>query len=98
MTKLLAVAENAEQKKALELLIQYYKTGDLATFDEYSIAWVADINSRLDVVNGFIEVYLDPTGKKGSWESVVSMKDMEATKRIQKHCFDRHNGLKIILH
>ena len=81
--KAIAVAENAEQKKALELLIQYYKTGDLATFDEYSIAWVADINSRLDVVNGFIEVYLDPTGKKGSWESVVSMKDMEATKRIQ---------------
>jgi dipeptidyl-peptidase-3 len=83
LEKAVTVAENAEQKKALELLIQFYKTGDLATFDKYSIAWVGDINSRLDVVNGFIEVYLDPTGKKGSWESVVSMKDLEATKRIQ---------------
>lgn len=83
LDKAVAVAENAEQKKALELLVQYYKTGDLATFDEYSIAWVNDINSRLDVVNGFIEVYLDAIGKKGSFESVVSMKDMEATKRIK---------------
>jgi dipeptidyl-peptidase-3 len=78
-----AVAENAEQKKALELLVQYYRTGDLATFDDYSIAWVKDINSRIDVVNGFIEVYLDAIGKKGSFESVVSMKDIEATKRIK---------------
>jgi len=84
LDKAVTVAENAQQKKALELLIKYYKTGDLATFDEYNIAWVADINSRLDAVNGFIEVYLDPAGKKGSWESVVSMKDMESTKRIQK--------------
>jgi dipeptidyl-peptidase-3 len=84
LDKAVTVAENAEQKKALELLIKYYKTGNLATFDEYNIAWVADINSRIDVVNGFIEVYLDPAGRKGSWESVVSMKDMESTKRIQK--------------
>ena len=83
LEKAATVAENPEQKKTLELLIQYYKTGDLATFDQYSIAWVADINSRLDVVNGFIEVYLDPIGKKGSFESVVSMKDLEATKRIK---------------
>ncbi|MEO8765252.1 MAG: hypothetical protein ABI416_13230 [Ginsengibacter sp.] len=83
LEKAVPVAENAEQKKALELLIEYYKTGDLHKFDEYSIAWVADINSRLDVVNGFIEVYLDPVGRKGSWESIVSMKDIEATKRIQ---------------
>ena len=76
------VAENEQQKKALDLLIKYYRTGDLKTFDEYSIAWAQDVNSRLDVVNGFIEVYLDPIGKKGSYESVVSMKDMEATKRI----------------
>jgi dipeptidyl-peptidase-3 len=81
--KLPGVAENAEQKKALELLVQYYKTGDLATFDDYSIAWVKDINSRIDVVNGFIEVYLDAIGKKGSFESVVSLKDMESTKRIK---------------
>lgn len=83
LQKAVTVAENDEQKRALELLIQYYQTGDLATFDKYSIAWVKDVNSRLDVVNGFIEVYLDPIGKKGSFESVVSMKDMEATKRIK---------------
>jgi dipeptidyl-peptidase-3 len=83
LEKAAGVAENAEQKKALELLAQYYRTGDLATFDDYSIAWVKDVNSRLDAVNGFIEVYLDPIGKKGSFESVVSLKDLEATKRIK---------------
>ena len=83
LEKAVTVAENDQQKKALQLLIQYYKTGDLATFDQYSIAWVNDVNSRLDVVNGFIEVYKDPLGKKGSFESVVSMKDLEATKRIK---------------
>lgn len=82
LEKASAVAENAQQKKALDLLIQFYRTGDLKTFDDYSIAWAQDTASRLDVVNGFIEVYLDPIGKKGSYESVVSMKDMEATKRI----------------
>lgn len=83
LEKAVGVAENGQQKKALQLLVQYYKTGDLKTFDEYSIAWVNDVESRLDVVNGFIEVYMDPIGKKGSYESVVSMKDLEATKRIQ---------------
>lgn len=82
LEKAATVAENEQQKKALQFLVQYYKTGNLATFDEYSIAWVNDINSRLDVVNGFIETYRDPISKKGSFESVVSMKDMEATKRI----------------
>lgn len=82
LEKAIPVAENEQQKKSLELLVQYYKTGDLKIFDEYSIAWVNDTASRLDVVNGFIEVYLDAIGKKGSFESVVSMKDMEATKRI----------------
>lgn len=82
LEKAVTVAENDKQKKALQLLIQYYKTGDLKTFDEYSIAWVEDTDSRIDVVNGFIEVYLDAIGKKGSFESCVSMKDMEATKRI----------------
>lgn len=76
------VAENEKQKKAIDLLIQYYKTGDLRTWDEYNIAWVNDTESRLDVVNGFIEVYGDAIGKRASFESVVSMKDMEATKRI----------------
>ena len=83
LEKASTVSENAEQKKALDLLIQYYKTGDLATFDQYSIAWTNDVNSRIDVVNGFIETYLDAISKKGSFESVVSMKDMEATKRIK---------------
>lgn len=83
LEKAITVAENDQQKKALQLLVQYYRTGDLKTFDDYSIAWVADVNSRIDVVNGFIEVYLDAIGKKGSFESTVSMKDMEATKRIK---------------
>lgn len=82
LEKAATVAENEQQKKSLDLLVQYYKTGDLKTFDEYSIAWVNDTASRIDVVNGFIEVYLDAIGKKGSFESVVSMKDMDATKRI----------------
>jgi dipeptidyl-peptidase-3 len=82
LEKAVTVAENDKQKKALELLVQYYKTGDLKTWDEYNIAWVADVDSRIDVANGFIEVYGDAIGKRASYESVVSMKDMEATKRI----------------
>lgn len=82
LEKAIPVAENDKQKKALELLVSYYKTGDLKTWDDYNIAWVADVDSRLDVVNGFIEVYGDAIGKRASFESVVSMKDMEATKRI----------------
>jgi dipeptidyl-peptidase-3 len=83
LEKAITVAEDAEQKTALQLLVQFYKTGDLSTFDQYSIAWVKDINSRLDVVNGFIEVYDDPLGKKGSFEGIVSMKDLDATKKIK---------------
>ncbi len=93
------VAENAQQRKALELLVQFYQTGDLKTFDEYSIAWAADVDSRIDVVNGFIEVYMDPLGKKGSYESVVSLKDLEATKRIsaiasEAQWFEDHSPLQ----
>jgi dipeptidyl-peptidase-3 len=84
LEKAVPVAENDKQKLALELLIKYYKTGDLKTWDDYNIAWVADVDSRLDVVNGFIEVYGDAIGKRASFESVVSMKDMEATKMIAK--------------
>ena len=82
LEKATIVAENGKQEHALRLLIKFYQTGDLRIFDEYSIAWVQDDNSRIDVVNGFIEVYLDAIGKKGSFESCVSIKDMEATKRI----------------
>lgn len=83
LEKAATVAENDIQKKALELLVKYYKTGDLKVWDDYSIAWVNDKDSRLDAVNGFIEVYLDAIGKKGSFESTVSLKDMEETKRIE---------------
>ncbi len=82
LERAVTVAENDKQARALRLLISYYQTGDLKTFDEYSIAWVQDVDSRIDVVNGFIEVYLDAIGKKGSFESIVSLKDIEATKRI----------------
>jgi dipeptidyl-peptidase-3 len=83
LNKAVGVTETAEQKKALELLIRYYETGDLKIWDEYNIAWLADVNSTIDVVNGFIEVYQDAIGKRGSWESVVSMKDYEASKKIE---------------
>ncbi|MDB5121436.1 MAG: Dipeptidyl-peptidase [Sphingobacteriales bacterium] len=83
LNKAIPVAENAKQKDALEKLVKYYRSGNLKDFDEYSIAWVADTASRLDVVNGFIEVYDDAIGKKASFESVVSIKDLEATKRIK---------------
>lgn len=82
LEKAVNVAENDNQKAALKLLVEYYKTGDLKKWDEYNIAWVKDVDSRIDVVNGFIEVYGDAIGKRASFESVVSMKDMEATKRI----------------
>jgi dipeptidyl-peptidase III len=76
------VAENEAQRRTFRSLIEYYRTGDLAKFDQYSILWVKDTESLIDAVNGFIEVYHDPLQKKGSYESVVSMKDLEATKRI----------------
>ncbi len=82
LEKAVTVAENAEQKEALQKLIIFYRSGSLKDFDEYNIAWVKDSNSAIDVVNGFIEVYEDPLGKKGSFESVVSVKDFEASKRI----------------
>jgi len=82
LKKASVVAESEPQKKALDLLIKYYETGDLATFDAYSIAWVNDADSKVDVVNGFIEVYGDAIGYRGAYESVVSVRDMEASKRI----------------
>ncbi len=82
LQKASAVAENEKQKRWIDLLIQFYQTGDLKTFDEYSIAWVNDTESKIDGINGFIEVYLDAIGKKGSYEAYVSIRDEEATKRI----------------
>ncbi|MCW3124214.1 MAG: Dipeptidyl-peptidase [Flavipsychrobacter sp.] len=84
LEKAATVAEDPTQKKSLDLLVQFYKTGDLKTWDDYNIAWVdKSSNAKIDAVNGFIEVYLDAIGKKGSYESTVSLKDMEETKRIE---------------
>ena len=83
LEKATTVAENDLQLMALQKLIEYYKTGDLRTFDEYSILWLKDTLSTVDVVNGFIEVYGDPLGKKGSFQSMVSIRDFEASKRTQ---------------
>ncbi|MGP1475922.1 MAG: dipeptidyl-peptidase 3 family protein [Phocaeicola sp.] len=78
-----SVAENKEQKAVIEKLVAYYKSGDLTTFDEYSILWVNDTNSRVDFTNGFIEVYGDPLGLKTSWEAIVNFKDLKATFRTE---------------
>jgi len=83
LEKALTVAENEQQKTVINYLIDYYKTGDLKTFDRYNIAWLADQDSRIDFVNGFIETYGDPIGLKASWESVVNFKNIEATKRTE---------------
>jgi len=77
------VAENDAQRRYTNLLIDYYTTGDLKTWDEYNIAWVEDSLSRIDFVNGFIEDYNDPMGMKATWEAVVNFKDLEATKRSE---------------
>lgn len=81
LEKAAGVAENETQKKVIETLIAYYRTGDLKTFDEYSVLWVGDLASRIDFINGFIEVYNDPLGRKASWESVIDFTDLAATKR-----------------
>jgi len=82
LEKAITVAENDAQKAALQKLVEFYKTGDLKTWDDYNVLWVQDTSSVVDVVNGFIEVYQDPLGYRGAFESVVSIKDFEATKRI----------------
>lgn len=76
-------AENEEQKHLIDLLVKYYRTGDLEDFDRYSIAWVQQHEGMIDFINGFIEVYGDPLGLKGTWEGIVEYKDLEATKRTQ---------------
>ena len=76
-------AENEKQKAVIRKLVDFYESGDLKVFDEYSILWVEDTDSRIDFVNGFIESYGDPLGLKSSWESIVNFKDLEATKRTE---------------
>lgn len=83
LEKAVSVAENEKQKATFEKLISYYKTGSLKTWDDYNVLWVEDIESMTDVVNGFIESYEDPLGRKATWESVVNFKDIEATKRAE---------------
>jgi dipeptidyl-peptidase-3 len=82
LEKAATVADSPAQLAGIEKLIEYYKTGDLNTWDEYNVIWVND-SSRIDFVNGFIEVYADPLGMKGTWESVINFKDLEATKRTE---------------
>ena len=83
MEKAMPFTENEIQKDALAKLIAFYKSGSLKDFDTYSIAWAKDTQSAVDVVNGFIETYNDPIGNKGTFEAIVSVKDMEASKRIK---------------
>ena len=77
------VAETPEQKAVIAKLIEYYQTGDLKTFDDYTILWVKDLNSLVDFTNGFTETYDDPLDMKGTWEAIVNFKDMAATKRTE---------------
>ena len=83
LEKAVQVAENDKQKAVIEKVIQFYKDGDLKTFDEYAILWVKDLDSRVDFVNGFTESYGDPLGMKASWESIVNFKDLVSTKRTE---------------
>lgn len=83
LKKAMEVAENEEQRQVIALLVDYYESGDLRTFDKYSIAWLQEHRAQVDFINGFIEVYGDPLGLKGSWEGIVEYKDLEATKRTQ---------------
>ncbi len=83
LQKAIKYAENNTQQTIIQSLINYYRTGDLRTFDEYSIQWLKDTNSFVDFTNGFIETYGDPLGLKASWESIVNYKDIEATHRTE---------------
>ncbi|MGZ2368491.1 dipeptidyl-peptidase 3 family protein [Ancylomarina sp. YFZ004] len=83
LEKALPIADSELQQQALIKLIEFYKTGDLNTFDDYSILWVKDLDAHIDVMNGFIEVYGDALAIKGSWESVVNFEDIEGSKRTK---------------
>ena len=83
LEKAVAVSENQPQRRGLELLIDYYQTGDLKIWDEYNIVWTGATEGDIDYINGFIEVYNDPLGYKGSFESIVQIKDFEASDRMK---------------
>ena len=86
LTKAMQFAENEKQQEVIGLLISYYRTGDLRTFDSYSIEWLKEHAGDIDFINGFIEVYGDPLGFKASWEGIVTYKDKEANERTYKIC------------
>ncbi|MDR2121074.1 MAG: dipeptidyl peptidase 3 [Tannerella sp.] len=83
LEKALAFAESDRQQAVISKLVEYYRTGDLKTFDEYSVLWVGDLDSDVDFVNGFIETYGDPLGRKASWEAIVNVINKEATRRTK---------------
>lgn len=83
LEKAMPYAENDAQRKTIAILIDYYKTGDLKTFDDYSIIWAEDTASQVDFINGFIESYGDPLGMTGAWESIVNFKNNEASRRTE---------------
>lgn len=83
LEKAKAVAENETQKHCIDLLVEYYRTGDLELWDEYNIAWVNDTLGTVDFVNGFVEDYNDPLGRKATWEALVNIKDHEASERTE---------------
>ena len=83
LLKARAVAENDIQARALDLLVEYYRTGDLRKWDEFNIEWVKDTIGTVDFINGFVEDYNDPLGRKGAWEGYVNIKDFEASKRTE---------------
>ncbi|MBA5245618.1 dihydrofolate reductase [Marnyiella aurantia] len=83
LEKAKGAAENQKQANALDLLIKYYKSGDLKTWDDYNVAWVDATEGNIDYINGFIEVYSDPMGHKGSYESVVQIKDFDMSKKME---------------
>ena len=96
LNKALEFAENEQQRRVINILTEYYSTGDLRTFDRYSIEWLKELDGMIDFINGFIEVYGDPLGLKASWEGIVEYKDLEACHRTQTICrnaewFERHS-------
>lgn len=96
LEKAILYAENEEQKQYITTLCEYYRTGDLYKFDEYNIQWLQEQEGQIDFVNGFIEVYGDPLGIKGSWEALVNIKDQEASIRSEMlsryaHWFEDHS-------
>ena len=83
LEKAMEVVENEKQATALKLLIEYYKTGDLEIWDQYNIAWVSNTEGDIDYINGFVEVYNDPKGYRGSYESIIEIKDFDMSKKME---------------